>query len=310
MAGLFLVTKCEAFSWHPGWHLVWHDEFNKNGPPDPANWSYERGFVRNHELQWYQPDNAYCTNGLLILEARQEHRPNPSYRTNASSWTRQRQWIDYTSASINTRDKREFLHGKFEMRARIDVRQGSWPAFWTLGSDVTGVGWPACGEVDIMEFYAGNVLANIAYRSNSKAKWSTVKKPVAGLGGEQWAKRFHIWTMNWETNTIDLLLDGKLMNHMDLTNADTADYGNPFRRPQYLLLNLAIGSNGGDPSHTRFPIRYEMDWVRVYQRNPGPPQSGALSINRVFPTKTASAMCMPVLTSETVRKVSGSKNST
>lgn len=264
---LLLEAKCEASFSHPGWHLAWHDEFNKDGPPDPANWSYERGFVRNHELQWYQPENAFCTNGILVLEARPEHRPNPTYRANSANWGRRRQWIDYTSGSINTRDKQQFLYGRFEMRARIDIRSGSWPAFWTLGTDASDVGWPACGEVDIMEFYAGNVLANFGYGLDNRTKWLAIRKPVAGLGGDEWAKQFHIWRMDWDTNSMDLFLDGKLMNHLDLKTADAADEGNPFRKPQYLLLNLAIGSNGGDPSQTAFPIRYEIDWVRVYQRN-------------------------------------------
>src|SRR5665647_1700471 len=76
------------------WKIVWHDEFNTNGPPDPANWNYERGFVRNNELQWYQPENAFCTNGLLVIEARQEHKPNPNFTTNNPNWRTSREWID------------------------------------------------------------------------------------------------------------------------------------------------------------------------------------------------------------------------
>ena len=118
-----------------------------------------------------------------------------------------------------------------------------------------------------MEFYAGNVLANFGYSLNSKTQWSAFRKPVAELGGNQWSEHFHIWTMEWDKNKMDLLLDGKLMNHLDVASA-AAD-GDPFRRPQYLLLNLAIGANGGDPSKTTFPIRYEIDWVRIYQRADG-----------------------------------------
>ena len=92
---LLTVTGCAT---HPG-KLVWHDEFNVNGRPDPANWNYEHGFVRNHELQWYQPENAFCTNGLLIIEARPAHQLNPHYRPHSSHWQNARQWIDYTSAS-------------------------------------------------------------------------------------------------------------------------------------------------------------------------------------------------------------------
>jgi beta-glucanase (GH16 family) len=249
------------------WNLVWSDEFNTNGPPDPANWNYEHGFVRNNELQWYQPENAFCTNGLLIIEARREHKPNPDYSTNSSNWRTSREWIDYTSASITSRHLREFKYGKFEMRARIDTRMGSWPAFWTLGA-TRGLGWPACGEVDIMEYYTGTVLANLGYALDRKTKWLAFKKPVIELGGEAWSKEFHIWTMEWDDKKIDLLLDGQLMNHLDLAAADNADRGNPFYRPVYFILNQAIGgASGGDPSQTEFPIRYEIDWVRVYQHS-------------------------------------------
>ena len=248
------------------WQLVWHDEFNQIGPPDPASWNYERGFVRNNELQWYQPENAFCTNGLLIIEARREHKPNPDFVGDSRSWRSRREWIDYTSASITSRRLREFTCGKFELRARIDTRLGSWPAFWTLGA-TPHIGWPACGEVDIMEFYTGTVLANFGYGLDGKTKWFAVKKPVAELGGEAWSRKFHIWTMEWDAQKIDLLLDGKLMNQLALASADNADQGNPFHRPVYLILNQAIGGDcGGDPAQTKFPVRFEVDWVRVYQR--------------------------------------------
>jgi len=252
------------------WQLVWSDEFNTDGPPNPANWNYEHGFVRNNELQWYQPENAFCTNGLLVIEARREHKPNPNYSTNGSNWRTSRQWIEYTSASLTSRRLREFKYGKFEMRARIDTRLGSWPAFWTLGA-TRSIGWPACGEVDIMEFYTGTVLANFGYGLDGKTKWSAIKKPVTELGGEVWTKSFHIWTMEWDEKKIDLRLDGQLMNHLDVASADNAGQGNPFYRPIYFILNQAIGGQcGGDPSQTEFPVRYEIDWVRVYQHAAAP----------------------------------------
>jgi beta-glucanase (GH16 family) len=248
------------------WKLVWHDEFDTNGAPNPANWDYERGFVRNHELQWYEPENAFCTNGLLVIEARPEHKPNPQFVAGSKDWRTSRAWIDYTSASLITRGLHEFKYGKFELRGRIDTRRGSWPAFWTLGANRAGVGWPACGEIDIMEFYTGTVLANFGYQLDEKTKWLAVKKPVAELGGDAWSREFHIWTMEWDEQKIDLLLDGKLMNRLDLATADHADHENPFHKPVYFILNQAIGATGGDPSQTKFPIRFEVDWVRVYQR--------------------------------------------
>jgi len=183
----------------------------------------------------------------------------------SENWKTRREWIDYTSASITSRRLREFKYGKFEMRARIDTRLGSWPAFWTLGA-TPGIRWPACGEVDIMEFYTGTVLANFGYGLDGKTKWLAFRKPVAELGGDAWSKEFHIWTMEWDEKTVDLLLDGKRMNHLDVATADHAEGGNPFHKPVYLILNQAIGGNGGDPSQTKFPTRFEVDWVRVYQR--------------------------------------------
>jgi beta-glucanase (GH16 family) len=248
------------------WKLVWADEFNTNGAPDPANWNYEHGFERNHEAQWYQPENAICTNGLLVITARRETKPNPHYVADSNDWRKERANIHYTSASLTTRHLREFKYGKFEMRARIDTRSGSWPAFWTLGAERGHTHWPAGGEVDIMEFYTGTVLANFGYQLDHQIKWLAAKKPIADFNDPAWTEKFHTWTMLWDEQKMDLLLDGQLLNHLDLADADHADGGNPFHRSVYLLLNQAIGGDsGGDPTPTTFPVKFEVDWVRVYQ---------------------------------------------
>jgi beta-glucanase (GH16 family) len=244
------------------WKMAWHDEFDRDGKPDPANWDYERGFVRNNELQYYQPENATCRSGMLIIEARREHKRNPDYRPNGRGW-KNREWIEYTSACLVSRHKQEFTYGKFEMRARIDTRLGSWPAFWTLG--VSG-GWPAGGEIDTMEYYTSKVLANVCYGFHGKQNWTATRKPLAELGGDAWAKQFHVWTMEWDKNKIDLLLDGKPMTHFLIKDDDEAAKA-AFRQPHYILLNQAIGgTQGGDPAKTKFPVRMEVDWVRVYQK--------------------------------------------
>lgn len=98
------------------WKLVWSDEFNKNGKPDPNNWTYENGFVRNNELQWYQPDNARCENGLLIIEGRREKKRNPRYDPNSKDWRRNRQFAEYTSSSLLTRGIHSWQYGRFVMR--------------------------------------------------------------------------------------------------------------------------------------------------------------------------------------------------
>ena len=114
------------------WKLVWSDEFDVDGKPDEKVWSYEHGFARNNEAQWYQEDNALCQDGYLIIEARQERVKNPHFESDSYDWRKNRKYARYTSSSIKTQGKKEFLYGRFEMRARIPVGPGSWPAFWAL----------------------------------------------------------------------------------------------------------------------------------------------------------------------------------
>lgn len=248
-----------------GYKLVWSDEFNTDGPLNPADWDFERGFVRNNELQWYQPENATCAGGFLVIEARRETKPNPRYRPGSKSWRERRPNIQYTSASVITRGKHAWRYGRFEMRGKIDTRPGSWPAFWMLG---TSGRWPASGEVDIMEYYRGTLLANLVWarRGGNGQQWNTGKKPLSDYP-PGWADQFHTWRMDWDENSIELYCDGELLNRQDLSRTINPDGSNPFHQPAYLLLNQAIGGdNGGDPSNTKFPVRFVVDYVRVYQK--------------------------------------------
>ncbi len=250
------------------YELVWSDEFNKDGTPDPNNWTYERGFVRNEELQWYQPDNARCENGLLIIEGRRERKENPYYDPNSNSWRRNRQFVEYTSASLTTRRLHSWMYGRFEMWGRIDTRDGLWPAFWTLG--IRGR-WPSNGEIDIMEYYQGMLLANAAWASDKtwEPVWDDTRKPITDFNDPNWSAKFHIWRMDWDANSIELYVDDILLNTVDLTRTFNKDSEakNPFRQPHYIILNLAIGgTRGGDPSSTDFPAKFEIDYVRVYKR--------------------------------------------
>ncbi|GAA4400845.1 hypothetical protein GCM10023187_14410 [Nibrella viscosa] len=275
--GAFLLTAICIAGWAQAqqpqvtpaktdWKLVWADEFNTDGPPDPTKWTFERGFVRNRELQWYQPDNARCENGLLIIEGRREQRPNPNYQPGSDNWKTSRFAIEYTASSLLTRGLHSWQYGRFEMRGRIDTRSGLWPAFWTLG--VSG-NWPANGEIDIMEYYRGMLLANVAWGTaqRNKAEWRTTKTPLASFG-PNWSNQFHVWRMDWDETAIRLYVDDQLLNTVWLSETINQDGTgiNPFRQPHYILLNLAIGGdNGGDPAATPFPSRFEVDYVRVYQ---------------------------------------------
>lgn len=262
------ASKRSSVEKEEGYKLVWADEFNRDGPPDAQNWRFEKGFVRNHENQWYAAENAWCEKGVLVIEGCREKKPNPDYAAGSPDWKKNRATIDYTAASMNTSGKQAWQYGRFVMRGRIDISPGLWPAWWTLG--VAGQ-WPANGEIDIMEYYNHKLLANIACGTATpyKAQWFSNTKPVDSLGGKQWAAAFHTWRMDWDKAAIALYVDDLLLNRVELkelVNKDGAHI-NPFTQPHYMLLNLAIGGdNGGDPKGTAFPNRFEVDYVRVYRK--------------------------------------------
>ena len=258
------------------WRLVWSDEFNTEGRLSPSVWNYEQGYVRNEEAQWYQLDNAVCKGGFLVIEARKErNRQNPLYIPGSNDWRKEREFIEYTSSSVTTAGKKEFLYGRFEVRARIPVAKGAWPAIWTLGSNME---WPSCGEIDIMEYYqikgVPHILANAAWGTDKQwgAKWNSKATPYIHFTEKdpEWASKFHIWRMDWDEEVIKLYLDDELLNEIPLKDTVNGSIGkrtNPFTKPQYLLLNLAIGGiNGGPIDESALPMKYEIDYVRVYQK--------------------------------------------
>lgn len=255
-----------------GMKLVWQDEFNENGKPNPKFWKSEKGFARNEELQWYQEENAKCQNGVLLIEGKRVQIPNPNFEEGNASWRKNRKEINFTSASIQTKGLREWQFGTFIIRAKIDTTLGSWPAIWTLGNSGQ---WPSNGEIDVMEFYRvksqPTILANVAYGTDKQyvAKWDDSKTNLKHFTekNKDWVKQFHIWRMDWTPESINLYLDDELLNSTSLSETINPDGKNPFLQPHFLLLNLAIGGqNGGEPKPETKLIRYEVDYVRVYQK--------------------------------------------
>jgi len=273
--------------------LVWHDEFDYNGAPDSTRWQYEYGFVRNQELQWYQPQNARVIDGVLQIVGRRERVENPRFRPGSRDWRRNREAAEFTSACVLTRDRFSFRYGRLEVRARIPIASGAWPAIWTLGNRW---GWPACGEIDVMEFYRVPpqtmgihhttasrerslpiILANACWQSpEGRDAWNTSRTPLTHFTDRDpnWAQDFHVWQMDWTPEYIRLYLDDELLNDIPTAPANNgggeAHDVNPFANEEpgfghYILLNLAIGSSGGRPDVTAFPMIYEIDYVRVYQ---------------------------------------------
>lgn len=272
---LFALVSCLTIWSQDEWKMVFHDEFDGNSVNWDV-WKSEHGFVRNEEYQWYQPQNAFVENGLLVLEGRLDSIPNPRYRKYSNRWQEVRPYAQYSSASINTRDTYSFLYGRLEVRARIPAVMGSWPAIWTLGTQHP---WPSCGEIDVMEYYHINgvphILANAAWGNDrhNDAVWNSKRIPYQHFLEKDpyWNEKFHIWLMDWDAQHLKIYLDGELLNDVDLTttvNGRVGRYQNPMQSPHYILLNLAIGGiNGGEPQVDAFPMRYEIDYVRVYQRS-------------------------------------------
>src|SRR5688500_14783769 len=232
--------------------LVWQDEFDGQGLPDAGRWNYEVGLIRNNERQYYtraRTENARLEGGLLVIEARRESFEGASY----------------TSASLTSRAT--WTHGRIEVRARLPKGRGTWPAIWTLGANIGQVGWPACGEIDIMEhvgFDPGRIHANIhtgAYNHVQRTnKGNNV--PVADADDA-----FHVYEANWSPGQIDVLVDGR--RYFTFEKEPGGDAVWPFDKPQYLILNLAIGGGWGGQKgidDAAFPARFVVDYVRVYQR--------------------------------------------
>lgn len=260
-------TKLQSQDLKSVYKLVWFDEFNTDGLLDSAKWKYENGFVRNQEIQWYQKENAICKGGNLIITGKKERKLNPNYIAGSNNWKTNREYIDYTASSVVMQKVHAFQYGKLEVRAKIDAQTGLWPAIWTVG--VSGE-WPSNGEVDIMEYYDNRILANFAHaeKERFKAIWDGASISIDSLGGPAWANNFHLWTWEWDENTMRIFLDGVLLNEIDLnTTINKSDGKNPFRQPHYLLLNLAMGGNrGGSLEKTILPSNYYIDYVRLYQK--------------------------------------------
>lgn len=243
-----------------GWKLVWADEFDVDGLPDPAKWGYEternRKGWHNDELQYYAAgrlENSRVENGRLIIQARKEKLAQaPDYGGQA-----------YTSARLSTRGKHAWTYGFIETRAKLPCGRGTWPAIWMLGAGGT---WPMMGEIDIMEHVGrkqGEVLGTVhtgAYNHRINThKGATIR--VADV-----CDAFHNYQLTWTPDRIAIGVDGKVFFTFD--NAKDGDKAKwPFGDPQYLLLNVAVGGQlGGPVDDAIFPVQMEVDYVRVYQQ--------------------------------------------
>lgn len=254
------ACKTKLTAPEPGLVLVWADEFEKEGLPDPALWTYDVGGSGwgNNELQYYTQGrlaNARVEAGKLIIEAHQEAYENR----------------EYSSSRLITRGKHTWNEGRIEARAKLPTGRGTWPAIWMLGENIQELGWPHCGEIDIMEhvgYEPDSVFASIHCQAFNHVAGTQKTKGIELKDAEQ---QFHQYGIDWNRERILFLLDGKEYFRFERpSNASLAEW--PFDTPHYLLLNLAVGGNWGGKhgvDTTIWPQRMEVDWVRVWQRKAG-----------------------------------------
>ena len=259
MAQTPLASALTATAVPAGYRLVWADEFERDGLPDPAKWQHDTALNKtgwhNHERQYYagpRAENAVVQGGRLVITARKE-----SLKT-APDWGGQ----PYTSARLITRGKAEWTYGFFEVRAKMPCGKGTWPAIWTLGS---GGRWPDDGELDILEH-----MGHTPERVSSAVHVAAGHAGQAPGGAARLAtacSAFHDYQMHWTPEDVSFGVDGFVHLRYPRLKGGAAVW--PFDRPQFLILNLAIGGDlGGPVDDAIFPVAMEVAHVRVYQRAP------------------------------------------
>ncbi|MDX9947250.1 MAG: glycoside hydrolase family 16 protein [Bacteroidales bacterium] len=243
---MLVLTACGRTA-EPGWELAWSDEFNNPGLPDSANWVNEVGFIRNHELQYYTErriENTIIDDGHLLIIGRKE-----KYDT-----------AEYTSASLTTEGLHNWRYGRIEARMKLPKGQGLWPAFWMLGENIREVGWPRCGEIDIMEHINNE---DFTYGT---LHWHNEKHVSSGTRIPCMVDQFHTYMVEWDSDSLRWFLDGTRFHGVCIK--DSVNSTHEFHLPHYIILNMAIGGDWPkNPDETTvFPDTVFVDYVRVWQK--------------------------------------------
>jgi len=242
---------------YPNYTLVWQDEFDGT-ELDQTDWTYEIGNNNgwgNNELQYYTEANTSVSGGYLTIEARAEFFNN----------------YNYTSSRIKTQGKESFQYGRIDIRAAMPEGQGMWPALWMLGSDITSVGWPKCGEIDIMEMAGGlgstnkgdDVVLGTAHWENGNGVKSDFGGTTRLTNGGKLSYEFHVYSIIWDSQKIEWYFDDQRFHVLDITPADMSE----FHQKHFFIFNVAVGGTlpGNPDGTTVFPQRMYVDYVRVFQ---------------------------------------------
>ena len=240
---------------YAGYSLVWSDEFDGSRIND-ANWQFEAGNNNgwgNNELEYYtnRSQNAFVSQGNLVIEARKE----------------EYQASNYTSARMITKGNKEFTYGRVDIRAKLPKGKGIWPALWMLGSNISSVSWPACGEIDIMELvgHEPNKVYGTLHWGASAAVHDS-KGAGYTLSSGSFDEAFHVYSLIWTADSLKVLLDNDIeVFKISRNEISTSAY--PFDKSFFFIFNIAVGGNWpGSPDNTTvFPQRMVVDYIRVFQ---------------------------------------------
>jgi beta-glucanase (GH16 family) len=241
-------------STYPGYTLAWSDEFNTN-TLNSANWTFESGNNNgwgNNELEYYtdRPQNVFVSSGNLVIEARSEYFGGKNY----------------TSTRMITKNKKTFKFGRIDIRARMPKGKGIWPAVWMLGNNIDAAGWPACGEMDILELLGQepNKIYGTLHWGATVLSHSS-KGSSYTLPGSSFDQQFHVYSLVWKQDDVRILVDDQEYVHVTSTDVLGSPY--PFNNDFFFIFNIAVGGNWpGNPDNTTiFPQRMIVDYVRVFQ---------------------------------------------
>ncbi|HEV8283047.1 MAG TPA: family 16 glycosylhydrolase [Chitinophagaceae bacterium] len=256
--GTNYITDNAGFSTpltYTGYTLIWNDEFSGT-TLDGNVWNYEIGNGSNgwgnNELEYYTNNikNTFVSNGNLIIEARKE--PVSGF--------------NYSSSRITTQNKKSFTFGRVDIRAKLPKGKGIWPALWMLGTNISSVGWPACGEIDMMELLGNEITKSygtLHYGASAATHGS--KGNFYTLSSGSFYDQFHVFSMEWKQDQVKLYVDNNLYLTVNKTDLGSAPY--PFNAPFFFIFNVAVGGNwpGSPDATTTFPQRMIVDYIRVYQ---------------------------------------------
>lgn len=234
-----------------GYTLIWNDEFDGTAI-NTSNWVFEIGTGSsgwgNNELQYYRQENAWVDEGALTIEARKENYSGSSY----------------TSSRIKTQSKLSFQYGRIDIRALLPKGQGIWPALWMLGNSISSVGWPKCGEIDIMEMIGGNGRES---QTHGTVHWDNNGHNYVGgtykLNKGTFADEYHVFSIIWSKTSIKWLVNNNQFYEINITPAHMTEFHQKF----FFIFNIAVGGNWpGSPNETTvFPQQMKVDYIRVFQ---------------------------------------------